>query len=124
VLTAYRPGAEPLSGLHLTIIANTAPWTYLGDRPMLTSPRASFDTGLDLYALTRLGTASTLLEARRLVNGRSGDGDGRAVHREHDLAELTLRAVRPVAAQVDGEPLGERTELTFRSVPDAVRVVL
>lgn len=124
VLTAYRPGAEPLSGLHLTIIANTAPWTYLGDRPLLTSPRASFDTGLDLYALTRLGTASTLLEARRLVKGRSGDGDGRAVHREHDLAELTLRAVRPVAAQVDGEPLGERTELTFRSVPGAVRVVL
>jgi diacylglycerol kinase family enzyme len=123
-LTAYRPGAEPLAGIHLGIVANTAPWTYLGDRPLLTSPRASFDTGLDLYALTRLGTASTLAEVRRLLAGTSSERSGRGVHREHDLAELTLRAVRPVAAQVDGESLGDLTTLAFRSVPDAVRVVV
>ena len=59
-----------------------------------------------------------------LLAGTSGERSGRGVHREHDLAELTLRAVRPVAAQVDGESLGELTALTFRSVPDAVRVVV
>lgn len=123
-LTAYREGREPVSGIHLAIVANTAPWTYLGDRPLLTSPRASFDTGLDLYALTRLGTASTLREVRRLMAGSSGAGDRTGVHREHDLPELTLRAVRPVAAQVDGESLGETTSLTFRSVAHALRVVV
>jgi diacylglycerol kinase family enzyme len=123
-LTAYRPGAEPMSGIHLAIVANTAPWTYLGERPLLTSPRASFDTGLDLYALTRLGTVSTLREVRRLMSGASGTGDRKGVRREHDLGELTLRAVRPVAAQVDGESLGETRELTFRSVPEALRVVV
>ena len=123
-LTAYRPGAEPLSGIHLAIVANTAPWTYLGERPLLTSPRASFDTGLDLYALTRLGIPSTLREVRRLMAGSSGSGDRKGVRREHDLTELTLRAVRPVAAQVDGESLGETRELTFRSVPHALRVVV
>jgi diacylglycerol kinase family enzyme len=46
------------------------------------------------------------------------------VLRAHDLAELTLRAVRPVAAQVDGEPLGELTELELRAVPHALRVVV
>ena len=123
-LTAYRPGAEPISGIHLAILANTAPWTFLGERPLLTSPRASFDTGLDLYALTRLGTVSTLREVRRLMSGSSGTGDRKGVRREHDLGEVTLRAVRPVAAQVDGESLGETTALTFRSVPDALRVVV
>ncbi|MGH8894668.1 MAG: diacylglycerol/lipid kinase family protein [Actinomycetes bacterium] len=122
-LTMYRPGAEPVSGVHLAIVANTAPWTFLGDRPLLTSPDASFDTGLDVYALTRLRTAGTLAEVRRLLAGRTSHS-ARAVHREHDLAELTLRAVRPVAAQVDGEALGEVTELTFRAVPSALTVLI
>ena len=49
VLPAHRPaapGADPARarrrarvGLHLAIVANTAPWTYLGDRPLLTVAR-------------------------------------------------------------------------------------
>jgi diacylglycerol kinase family enzyme len=122
-LTVYRPGAEPLSAVHLAIVANTAPWTYLGDRPLRTSPEADFDRGLDVYALTRLGTLGTLGQVRRLLAGRS-PGPAPHLHQEHDLPGLTLRAVRPVAAQVDGEPLGRRTELTLRAVPGALRVVV
>jgi diacylglycerol kinase family enzyme len=121
-LTLYRAGEEPVSGLHLAIVANTAPWTYLGDRPLLVSPEASFDSGLDLYALTRLNVVGTLAEVRRVLAGRPSSR-ARHVLRGHDLAELTLRAVRPVAVQVDGEPLGDRTELELRAVPDALRVV-
>ncbi len=33
-LTLHAPGAE-LERLHMAIVANTAPWTYLGDRPLL-----------------------------------------------------------------------------------------
>lgn len=122
-LTLYRPGAEPLSGLHVAIVSNTSPWTYLGDRPLVTSPEASFDTGLDVYALSRLRTLGTLGEVRRLLAGRVSDRP-RQVHRLHDLPELTLRAVRPMAAQVDGEYLGEFTELVMHAVPDAVRVAV
>jgi diacylglycerol kinase family enzyme len=122
-LTLYRPGAEPVSGIHLAIVANTAPWTYLGERPLLTSPQAGFDTGLDVYALTRLRTVGTLAEVRRLLTQRVSERAPQ-VRREHDLPELTLRAVRPVAAQVDGEALGEVTEIPMRSVPDALRVVV
>jgi diacylglycerol kinase family enzyme len=108
-ITLEVPGAEP-QPVHMAIVANTAPWTYLGDRPLLTSPEASFDTGLDLYALTRLRTVGTLSEARRLLRGRptpSRRGPRTLVHRQHDLAELTLRASHPVAAQADGEALGD-----------------
>ena len=106
----WRCPAPSRSRVHMAIVANTAPWTYLGDRPLLTSPEASFDTGLDLYALTRLRTVGTLSEARRLLLGRPTPdrrGPRTLVHRQHDLAELTLRASRPVAAQVDGEALGD-----------------
>ncbi|MCY7372572.1 MAG: hypothetical protein LH461_02560 [Spirochaetaceae bacterium] len=122
-LTVHRPGAEPLEGVHMANVANTAPWTYWGERPLLTSPEASFDRGLDLYALTRLRTAGTLVEVQRLLRGRTSERAGQ-VHREHDLAELTLRASRPVAAQVDGEALGETDKLVLRSVPDALRVLV
>jgi diacylglycerol kinase family enzyme len=122
-LTLYRPNQEPVSGLHLAIVANTAPWTYLGDKPLLVSPDASFDSGLDLYALTRLRVVSTLAEVRRLLAGTPSER-ARHVLRAHDLSELTLRAVRPVAAQVDGESLGELTELELRAVPHALRVVV
>ena len=80
------------------------------------SPEASFDTGLDLYALTRLRVAGTL--RRRPVGccgaGATRAGAGRAPGPPgHDLPELTLRAARPVALQVDGEPLGERAAADF-----------
>lgn len=122
-LTVHRPGAESISGVHLAIVANTAPWTFLGDRPLLTSPDASFDTGLDLYALTRLRTVGTLLEVRRLLAGRVSSR-ARQVHRLHDLTELTLQAQRPTAAQVDGEYLGDMESLVLRAVPAALRVVV
>jgi diacylglycerol kinase family enzyme len=125
-LTLHTNG-EAREGLHLAIVANTAPWTFLGDRPLQTSPEASFDTGLDLYALTRLRTVGTLAEVRRLMTGTATPerrGPRTLVHREHDLAELTLHASRPVAAQVDGEALGELESLAFRSVPDALNVVV
>jgi diacylglycerol kinase family enzyme len=42
----------------------------------------------------------------------------------HDIAELTLWADRPTAHQVDGDHLGERLSVTFRSHPNALRVML
>lgn len=122
-LTLQRPGAEPVPGIHLAIVANTAPWTYYGDTPLLTSPEASFDRGLDVYAMTRLRTIGTLVEVRRLITARP-DPRGRNVHRVQDLPELTLTADRAVATQVDGEYLGALTSLRLRSVPAALRVMV
>ena len=125
-LSMTGPGREPVTGLHMVVVANTAPWTYLNDRPLLTSPAASFERGLDVYALTRLRTLGTLGEVRRLVRG--GPPPRRSarslVHREEDLTELTLHAQRPVAAQVDGEVLGQMTELTMRAMPHALNVMI
>jgi diacylglycerol kinase family enzyme len=42
----------------------------------------------------------------------------------HDAAEITVRADRPMAFQLDGDYLGEQEAITFRSVPGAVRIVI
>jgi len=47
---------------------------------------------------------------------------GRQVLTLHDLLEFTLRAARPLAIQLDGDYLGDRTKVTFTAVPDAIRV--
>jgi diacylglycerol kinase family enzyme len=111
------------TGLYLVMVANTAPWTYLGSRPIGPFPRASFDTGLDLYALRSLHTITTLRQARRAVSRRQLEPRGRAVVNRHDLAAFTVTASRPVALQVDGEPLGQCDRASFRAVPDALRVI-
>ena len=112
-----------VSGLHLVMVANTAPWTYLGARPIGPFPRASFDYGLDLYGLRTLRTISTLRQVRQVVSRRNTEPRGRAALHRHDLGGFRVTADRPVALQVDGEPLGESDEVVFRSVPDALRVV-
>ena len=53
-LTLIRPGEAPLTDLFLAIVANSWPWTYFGSRPVVLTPTASFDAGLDLVAMRRL----------------------------------------------------------------------
>jgi diacylglycerol kinase family enzyme len=112
-----------VQGLHLVMVANTAPWTYLGARPIGPFPRASFDHGLDLYGLRTLRTVSTLHQVRQVFSRRAAEPRGRAALHRHDLGGFRVTAARPVALQADGEPLGERDEVVFRSVPDALRVI-
>ena len=121
-MTVQVPGEPPVDQLFLCLVSNVSPWTYLGARPVNPTPEASFDAGLDVLALGRMGTAR-MLRAIRQTLAPVPDLRGRGLHRWHDLPELTLTAVRPQGWQVDGDHLGTATGLRFRHVPDALRVV-
>lgn len=108
--------------LAMVIIANTTPWTYFGQRPLAPTPEASFESGLDLFALRRIGIVGTGVKLARLMLG-GRPPRGRGVVALHDLGALTLTSAHPLASQVDGEYLGEFTELRFRSVRDAITIV-
>jgi len=116
------PGEPPVEGLFLALVSNVSPWTYLGARPLQPSPEASFDTGLDVFALGRMGTARMLHHLRQTMAAHP-DPRGRGVHRCHDLAEVTLTARRPLGWQLDGDHLGEATGLRLRHVPQALPVI-
>ena len=122
-LALEREGKSAIGHLFLAIISNTSPWTYLGPRPVNPSPGASFDTGLDIFALQRMRTMGTLSALRQMFAQRSEPPRGRDVVSLHDQPSFTLRADRPVALQVDGEYVGEHESVTFRAVPRALRVI-
>ncbi len=121
LLTLEVPGEPARSGLTWMLVQNTAPWTYIGERPVDPNPRASFDTGLDVLGLLQMQVGSTVRTMSQLVRGV--DPKGKQVLRMHDLAGFTLTAAKPIAFQVDGEYLGECDKLDFASVPGALRVV-
>jgi diacylglycerol kinase family enzyme len=122
-LTLECDGRPPVGHLFMGIVSNTSPWTYLGHRPVNPSPRAAFDTGLDLFALRRLRTISTLNALRQMITPRGAPLSGRDVVSLHDQPEFRISSGRPVAVQIDGEYVGEHEVVTFRSVPDALRVI-
>jgi diacylglycerol kinase family enzyme len=122
-LTLERPGEEPVPGLFLAIVSNTTPWTFLHDRPLTPSPEASFDTGLDLFSLRRMRTATAVRHASQIFR-RKAKMRGRHLYRLHDLDRFSLRSDRPLGFQVDGDYLGERERLSFTAVPNALRVVI
>jgi diacylglycerol kinase family enzyme len=123
-LTVERPGLPPVHGLFLAVVSNTAPWTYLGPLRVNPSPLADFNSGLDLFGTRDLGVRPVLhVIGQMLLPGARPRRGGGGVNL-HDATEITLRSSRPIAFQLDGDYLGEREQITFRSVPKALRVVM
>lgn len=122
-LTLTVDGGEPVPGVHLALVTNTSPWTYLGERTVDPTPRSSFDAGLDALVLTGLGLPSSLRQVRRMLAGRSLEPRGRHAVAVHDATRIELVAQSPLPVQLDGDHLGEATRLTLEAVPKALRVV-
>ncbi|WP_406268826.1 diacylglycerol kinase family protein [Actinacidiphila glaucinigra] len=124
-ITLERPGEDPVTDLVLTLVCNTAPWTYLGNRPIYASPRASFDTALDVLGLSRLSSAAVARYATQLLRSTPERGpEGRHATSLHDLTDFTLHSQAPLPFQVDGDHLGLRMSATFTGVRRALRVIV
>jgi diacylglycerol kinase family enzyme len=109
---------------YLTIVMNTNPYTFLGNRPLDLAPEATLDTGLASVTLRTMAFARTM----RIIGSALGNGKGlrrsRWVDYRTDLPGLVVRAYGPVPYQVDGDYLGEVDELTFRHAPEIIDLVL
>lgn len=121
-ITLAPAGEFEETGLANVIVQNTSPWTYLGDRPVHASPRASFDKGLDVLALKVLRPASTIGTIGRMLSLTHAEYGKRVVVR-HDLEDFTVTCATPQPFQLDGDYLGEREKVKFTSVPAALRVI-
>ena len=122
-LTLRVPGQPPVNGLFMGVVTNSSPWTYLGSYPVRPA-HADFSSGLDLFALRRLRTLTTLAALGHMMNSHEGVlPTGRDVVSASALSELAFEAERPIAYHIDGEYLGETESAVFRFVPDALYVV-
>lgn len=120
---SVHTAAGPIERVGLALVCNSDPWTYLGARPVRPCPTASFDTGLDLFGLRRLGTVATLRNLRQILSSQPRPV-GEAVLSLRDQSCFTLSAEAPTAFQLDGDDLGDRSRVEFRSVPQALAVVI
>jgi diacylglycerol kinase family enzyme len=113
-----------LSGL-FTVVLNTGPYTYLGNRALDLAPTARLQRGLTAVTFTslRLGVlGSAFLNALR--HRPAGNIDGVVEWATANKLQVSgTNAEHQVPIQVDGDYLGETPSIEIDYVPDAVRLV-
>ncbi|GAB3297566.1 diacylglycerol kinase family lipid kinase [Epidermidibacterium keratini] len=121
-MTIELPDGTTVPDVFLTVVTHTTPWTYYGRRAVHVTPKASYDSGLDVFALRPLGAlrVGRILwqVTRKVANPRGG-----RVHLLHDLNEFTIRADAALPLQVDGDYAGDVSVASFRDVPAALSVI-
>ncbi|MET0909692.1 MAG: diacylglycerol kinase family protein, partial [Ilumatobacteraceae bacterium] len=105
-----------------TIVLNTNPYTYLGNRPLDLSPAATLDRGLVAVTFRTMKATAIL---RSLAGALRGGGVKPTDYLDEqiDLDELVIESTEPFPYQLDGDYLGEADRLMFQHVPNAVRLV-
>jgi len=108
---------------YFSIVLNTNPYTYLGNRPLDLSHEATLDNGLVVITF-RTMKATTIL--RSLAGALKGGGVKPTAELDEQvgLEHLVIEHETPFPYQLDGDHLGEVTRLEFHHVPDAVQLVV
>lgn len=122
LLTLHLPDREPVAGVYFAFVSKASPWTYANSRPIFTNPGTTFEGGLGVFAVTTMNVITNLAVVRRMWS-KKADIKGSHLIREDDVPWVRLTAAEPIACQADGDSLGLRTDMTFRSVPNALAVV-
>ena len=113
---------DPIDG-YFTIVLNTSPYTYLGNRPLDLSPAATLDRGLVAITFTKMTTAAILASLTGALRGGGVKPAGHLDVRE-DVSRLVVEHDTPFPYQVDGDALGSTNRLEFVHVPNAVKLVV
>ena len=119
--TVQSPEAEGVPG-YFTVVLNTNPYTYLGNRPLDLSPAATLERGLVAITFRSMKITSILGGLSGALRGGGVQPSGTLDVRT-DLTALTISDADGFPYQVDGDYLGETKCLEFTHVPNAVRLV-
>jgi diacylglycerol kinase family enzyme len=102
------------------LAANCDPYTYAGPVPLRLPRGARFEGGLDLLAPRLLHPRHLPGAVRYLLTGRTRI----PLVTLRDQDRIVLRADRPLPFQVDGEDLGDVSEVVLEAERDAVAVLV
>jgi YegS/Rv2252/BmrU family lipid kinase len=117
------PDGRVVDDAYFTIVLNTSPYTYLGNRGLDLTPEANLDNGLSVVILRTMDFAKTLaLIGSAIGSGRHLRSSRHAVV-AHDLRRIDITGHGPFPFQVDGDFLGHTEALTFEHRPDALRLL-
>jgi diacylglycerol kinase family enzyme len=108
---------------YFAICFNTDPYTYLGTRPLTVAPSATLDSKLTMVTIRSLRVNRIVGLAIGALRGRP-IGKARVVDEHADVDGFSVKGRRPFPYQVDGDYLGEVTQLRFRYEPDIIDLVI
>ncbi len=113
---------EVLPDGYFTIVLNTNPYTFLGNRGLDLSPDATLDHPLVAITFRTMRAGVILRTLAGALRGR-GVKPSRHVAEHTYVSHLVVAHEQPFPYQLDGDYLGETTRLEFTHEPDAVRLV-
>ena len=91
---------------YFTIVLNTNPYTYLGNRPLDLSPAATLDRGLVAVTFRTLDLGTVLRTVNRALRSGGVEANDHLDVRT-DLEALDIESPTPFPYQLDGDYLGE-----------------
>ena len=112
----------PVDDAYFTIVMNTNPYTFLGNRPLDLVPGTEPGSGLSVVTFTSMNASHILRSLGSALRG-GGVPDAPWLDIRRDVRSLTVTNPVSFPYQLDGDYLGETQGLTFEHVPDAVRLV-
>jgi diacylglycerol kinase family enzyme len=109
---------------YFSVVLNTNPYTYLGNRPLDLSPAATLDRPLVAITFRTLELWPVLRGVGAALRG-GGVRASDTLTEWRDVHHLTVTqlAAGPIPYQLDGDYLGAVERLEIDHVPDAVRLV-
>jgi diacylglycerol kinase family enzyme len=102
------------------LVANADPYSYVGRLPLRLPRGAQIDKGLDLLAPRSFRARSLPGALRYILTGRTR----LPVLHLHDADRIEIRSDMPMPMQLDGEDVGDVTEVVFEAERDAVSVLV
>ena len=102
------------------LVANADPYTYLGRVPLRLPRGAQLEGGLDVLGPRSFRLRSLPGSVRYVRTGRTR----LQLVELHDQDRIEIRCDRPLPLQLDGEDVGDVTEVGFEAERDAVTVLV
>lgn len=111
-----------VDGGYFSVVMNTNPYTYLGNRPLDLVPATSLDTGLSVVTFRTMKPTHVI---STLVSALKGGGvpEKPWLDVRSGVRSVVAHDVRSFPYQLDGDYLGETREIRFEHVPEVLRMV-
>jgi diacylglycerol kinase family enzyme len=131
VRVRFEAAGESVEGV-TAIVQNSDPFTYFANKPIRVCEDIAIDDGtLSVGVLKRATQRDMPTLISRLFSANRPAARHRQVEHFDDVTEATVKSLsedkegnlRPFPLQVDGDYIGERTEVVLRADPGALTIV-
>jgi diacylglycerol kinase family enzyme len=107
---------------YFSVVMNTNPYTYLGNRPLDLVPKTDVDSRLSVVTFKTMNPSHILRTLSSALRG-GGVPEKPWLDVHTNVSRVVARDNRAFPYQLDGDYLGETHEITFEHVPNALRLV-